>query len=108
MLNKYIRSSIIVTLQVILPVVLLLLSAPFFLKFSNEFNQVQVFFRNHQIGFLIAHSIFYLILFWIWPKLIKLYCSKHEVSAELIQLAMQAKWYLLGIMAFFEMLAWWR
>ena len=110
MLTKYIRSTIIVTIQVILPVVLLLLIAPQLLQFSHELNQASNFFLMHKIGFLLTHIIFYLALFWLWPRIIYFYIrrSTNEITPVQIQSALKAKWYLLSAMAFFEFLVWWR
>jgi len=110
MLKKYLRSTIIVTIQVILPVGLLLLLAPQLLQFNKGFAQASHFFVLHKLGFLFGHIIFYLALLWLWPKIIHLYINRknHEVTPELIELALKARWYLLLAMAFFELMVWWR
>ena len=110
MLNKYIRLTIIVMIQIILPVMTILLLAPQLLKFNNELNQASHFLLTHRAGFLITHIIFYLALFWLWPKIIYSYVKRtnHETSPEQIQSALKAKWYLLSAMAFFELMVWWR
>ncbi len=110
MLNKYIRSTIIVMIQVILPVVLLLLLAPQLLQFNHEFNQASHFFLTYKIGFLVTHITFYLALFGLWPRVISFYVqrSNTEIPTEHIQSALKAKWYLLVAMVFFELLVWWR
>jgi hypothetical protein len=110
MLKKYIRPTIIVMIQVILPVVLLLLLAPQLVQFNYEFNLVQHFFISHQIGFLIAHCSFYLVLYWLWPRIISSYIKRtnNEITTEQIKSALNARWYLLAAMASFELLAWWR
>ncbi|HAU3626743.1 TPA: hypothetical protein F7136_04720 [Legionella pneumophila] len=110
MLKKYIRSTIIVMIQVILPVLLLLMIAPQLLQFSHEFNQASNFFITHKIGFLIIHIIFYLALFGLWRRIIYFYVKRSniEITAEQVQTALKAKWYLLVAMAFFELMVWWK
>lgn len=110
MLKKYLRSTIIVTIQVILPVGLLLLLAPQLLQFNQGFAQASHFFVLHKLGFLVSHIIFYLAFFWLWPKIIHFYIKSqtHEVTTEQMELAFKAKWYLLLAMAFFELMVWWR
>lgn len=110
MLNKYLRSTIIVTVQAILPVVLLLLLAPVLLQFNNEFNQANHFLLIHKTGFLIGHLLLYIVLIYTWPIIINWYIKRHthEINSEQIQSALRIKWYLLGAMAFFELLFWWR
>lgn len=110
MLKKYICSTIIVMTQTILPVMLLLVLAPKLLQFNHEFNAASCFFLIHKTGFLITHIIFYLVFFWLWPKIIYFYIgfNKSEISTEQVQFALKAKWYLLSAMIFFELLVWWR
>jgi len=110
MLKKYIRSTIIVLIQVIVPVVLLLILAPQLLQFHDGFNQAQHFFLIHKTGFLITHILLYLTLLWLWPRIIYSYIKRvHiEIVPEQIQAALKAKWYLLAAMAFFELMFWWK
>jgi hypothetical protein len=110
MLNKYLRSTIIVTVQAVLPVVLLLLLAPVLLQFNNEFNQVNHFLLIHKTGFLLTHLILYIALIYVWPLIINWYIKRHayEINSEQVQSALNIKWYLLGAMVFFELLVWWR
>lgn len=110
MLNKTIRSTIIVTIQFILPAILLLILAPNLLNHTHQLHHARDFFNKNQIHFLMAHCSFYLALFWIWPRLIKLITTRlnSEPDAEQIKTAISARWYLITIMAFFELLAWWK
>lgn len=110
MLSKYVRSTIIVLIQVILPVGLVLILAPHLLQSQNGFNQAQHFFIIHKIGFLITHISLYIALFWLWPRIIYIYIKQinNESTPEQIQSALKAKWYLLITMAFFELMVWWR
>ena len=110
MFNKYIRTPIIVATKYILPVLLLLLLAPQLLKFSPQLTQANHFFYTYQALFLAAHSLFYMILYWLWPHLIShlMTRSVYEPSPEKIQIALNAKWYLIASFVFLEALVWWR
>ena len=110
MLNKTIRSTIIVTIQFIVPAVLLLIFVPQLLNHTYQLSQARAFFSTHQLHFLLAHIGFYLALFWIWPLLIKLIITRlnSEPDTTQIKTAITARWYLIAAMAFFELLAWWK
>lgn len=110
MLNKYIRSTIIVLLQSLLPVLFFLWLTPQLLQFSHEFHQAQHFFVVHKVGFLIVHILFYLVLFWLWPLFIDLYIKRcnYDMSTKQIKLALNTRWYLLAAMTIFELLVWWK
>ncbi|AOU64467.1 hypothetical protein [Legionella pneumophila] len=110
MLNKRFYKSIIGISKFILPVVLLLLLAPFLIQFSTELSTMNDFFKTHQIGFLICHTLFYLAFYWAWPKLITGIVNQrqHELDEAQIKLALQAKYYLLAALILFELLVWWR
>ncbi len=110
MLNKTIRSTIIVTIQFIVPAALLLIFVPQFLNHTHQLNQARSFFKTHQLHFLLAHCSFYLALFWLWPLLIKLTITRLNSDPDTAQIktAIQARWYLIAIMAFFELLTWWK
>ncbi|HAT9022102.1 TPA: hypothetical protein JBB12_10485 [Legionella pneumophila subsp. pneumophila] len=110
MLNKRFYKSIIGISKFILPVVLLLLLAPQLMRFSTEFSSMNDFFKTHQIGFLRCHMLFYLVLYWAWPKLITSMVNRrpHELDEVQIKLALQAKYYLIAALIFFELLVWWR
>ncbi|MCE3045372.1 hypothetical protein [Legionella sp. 16cNR16C] len=110
MLNKSIRTAIIAIIKYILPVVLLLMLAPQLIQFSPQLIQANQFFHLHQFSFLLLHSLFFLALYWFWPRVIHalLNRSSHEITQEQINSALNAKWYLLAALIFFEALVWWR
>ncbi len=110
MLNKTIRSIIIVTIQLIVPVSLLMIIAPQIVDHTNQFRHLTEFFNQHQHHFFLAHCSFYLALFLIWPHLIKLTITRlnSEPDAAIIKTAINTRWYLIAAMAFFELLAWWK
>ena len=106
MLNKYVRSTIIVTFQFILPAMLLLILVPQCLNHTHQLSQAKAFFNAHHFQFLLAHSSFYLVLFLLWPLIIKSLTNNPETQQ--IKIALSARWYLIAIMAFFELLVWWK
>ncbi len=110
MLNKTVRSIIIVTIQLIVPVTLLLILAPQIIDHTRQFNHVREFLNKHQLQFLLAHCSFYLALFLIWPHLINLTISRlnSEPDSARIKTATFARWYLIAAMAFFELLTFWK
>ena len=109
MLNKMTRSTIIVTIQCIVPAVLLFIIAPQLLKHTQQLNQAHYFFNNHQLQFLLAHCGFYLTLFAIWPSLIKLITTRLNSPPDesALKVAISARWYLITAMAFLELLTRW-
>lgn len=109
MLNKYVRTTIIAITKYILPVALLLLLAPQLVQFSPQLTKANQFFHLHQVAFLLLHSLFYLALYWIWPRIIHALVdrSPHEITQEQLKSALNAKWYLLAGLVF-EVLVWWR
>ncbi|MCW8443098.1 hypothetical protein OQJ05_03400 [Fluoribacter gormanii] len=110
MLNKWLYKSIIGISKFILPVILLLLLAPQLTRFSTEISSMNNFFKIYQVGFLLCHMLFYLALYWAWPKLITGMINRRqdELDETQIKLALQAKYYLLTALIFFELLIWWR
>ncbi|AMQ28368.1 TPA: hypothetical protein KKX32_000316 [Legionella pneumophila] len=110
MFNKRIHKSIIGISKIILPVGLLLLLTPQMMQFSSELNLVNRFLQAHQMSFLFFHSLFYLALYWCWPKLIIMLVNRchHELDEAQIKLAVQARGYLLTALVFFELMVLWR
>ena len=90
---KYLRSAIIVTIQCIVPAMLLFLIAPQLIHHSGELNQSQIFFKAHQWMLLIAHSLFYLSLFFLWPLIINLTVSRQNNAPDTnqIKIALSAR-----------------
>lgn len=110
MLNKYVRTTIIAITKYILPVVLLLLLAPQLVQFSPQLTKTNQFFHLHQAAFLLVHSLFYLALYWLWPRIIHTLVNRspHDITQEQLNSVLNAKWYLLAALVFFEVLVWWR
>lgn len=107
--NKYLRSTIIITAQCIVPAMLLFIITPALMNHSEQFNQAQTFCRVHQMILLMVHGLFYLSLFLLWPHFIHLIVSRqhHQPGANQINIARSARWYLLAAMIFFELLMLW-
>lgn len=107
--NKYLRTTIIVTAQCIVPAILLFIIAPALMNHSGQFNQAQTFFKVHQTILLTVHGLFYLSLCLLWPRFINLVVSRqhHQTDAHQINIALSARWYLLAAMVFFELLMFW-
>ncbi len=106
MLNKTIRSTIIVTFQTLVPAILLFFIAPQVLKQANLLNQAEYFLNNYRLQFLIIHAGFYLVLFWCWPIVITL--MNNTTDQNTLKTATSARWYLITAMAFFELLINWK
>lgn len=106
MLNKYLRSTIIVTFQFIVPAMLLFIVAPQCLTHAHQLSRAQAFFTTHQFQFLLAHSGFYLALYWLWPLIIR--SINNNPDQKQVKIALSARGYLIAIMAFLELLVWWK
>lgn len=109
MRNKYLRSTIIVTVQCIVPVLLLLVIAPLLINHVAELTQLQKFIEAHRVALLLTHGLFYLSIFYLWPHIIKQIISRQNDCPDTtqIKIATSARWYLLAAIAFFELLVYW-
>ncbi|HAU3625192.1 TPA: hypothetical protein F7146_10295 [Legionella pneumophila] len=103
MIKHYIRSSIIVLIQTILPMIALLAIAPWFINGSLLFRW-QSTFATTQPLFLGLHGVFYLALILLWPRLISRLQNQHQLAPEQLNTALKARWYLLGIFVFIDAL----
>lgn len=103
MIKHYIRSSIIVLIQTLLPIVALLALAPWFIN-GNLFTRWQSTFATIQPLFLGLHGLLYLALILLWPRLISRIQNQHQLSPEQLSTALKARWYLLGIFVFIDAL----
>ncbi|MBA2650293.1 MAG: hypothetical protein H0U75_12025 [Legionella sp.] len=106
MLCKRITKSIIGISKIVLLVALLFLLAPQFLQYSIELNTANHFFQAHQMSFLIFHGLFYLALYWVWPKLITVLVGQNKLNESQIKMILQARVYLLAALVTFELLVW--
>ncbi|HAT9450108.1 TPA: hypothetical protein JBC47_03400 [Legionella pneumophila subsp. pneumophila] len=103
MIKHYIRSSIIVLIQTLLPIVALLALAPWFIN-GNILTRWQSTFATIQPLFLGLHGVFYLALILLWPRLISRLQNQHQLAPEQLNTALKARWYLLGIFVFIDVL----
>ncbi|HAU1838695.1 TPA: hypothetical protein RJX18_000191 [Legionella pneumophila] len=103
MIKHYIRSSIIVLIQTLLPIIALLAIAPWFIN-GNLLTRWQSTFATIQPLFLGLHGLLYLALILLWPKLISLLQNQHQLTPEQLSSALKARWYLLGIFVFIDSL----
>lgn len=103
MKKSLIRSTIIVLIRTILPIIALLIITPCLLNQSARLKYWQVFFNQNNTIFLEAHIVFYIILLGLWPKLVYTLKSA-ETNQQQLHLAMQARWYLVTIFMLIEVL----
>lgn len=107
MIKNYIRSIIIVLTQTLLPILALLITAPWLIR-SNLLEQWQKAVVNIQPWFLVLHGLFYLGLVFLWPQLVIRLQAQNKFSNEQLNLALKARWYLLGIFLFMDTIILWR
>ncbi|KTC66370.1 Uncharacterised protein (plasmid) [Legionella adelaidensis] len=107
MLIKYIRSTIIVITQSILPILGLLICTPLLLE-SNALNTVRHSLVRLNAWFLLFHGLFYFFLVLLWPKVVSRYRAQNHLNAEQIKIALNIRWYLLGIFLLIDSLVLWR
>lgn len=103
MLKNYLRSTIIVLIQGILPIIALIMATPWLINQSTRLKGWQGFFNQNQLFFLIARIVFYILLIGLWPKLISMLKSE-ETNQQQLHIAMQARWYFIAIFMFFEII----
>ncbi|HFL2713413.1 TPA: hypothetical protein ACGWTM_000546 [Legionella pneumophila] len=103
MIKHYIRSTIIVLIQTILLIIALLAIAPWFIN-GNLLTRWQSTFTTLQPLFLGLHGLLYLALVLLWPKLISRLQSQQQLTTEQLNTALKARWYLLGIFVFIDVL----
>lgn len=103
MIKHYIRSSIIVLIQTVLPIIALLAIAPWFIN-SNLLTRWQSTFTIIQPLFLGLHGVLYLGLVLLWPRLISRLQNQHQLTTEQLGTALKARWYLLAIFVFIDAL----
>ncbi|HAT6977306.1 hypothetical protein [Legionella pneumophila] len=103
MIKHYIRSSIIVLIQTILPIIGLLMITPWVIN-TNILTRWQHTFSNIQPLFLGLHGLLYLALILLWPRLISRLQNQHQLSPEQLSTALKVRWYLLGIFVFIDAL----
>lgn len=107
MIKNYIRSSIIVLIKAILPIIALLTLAPWIIN-TNLFAYWRHAFANIQPSFLVLHGLLYLALILLWPKLIARKKIQNQPTPEELNIALKIRWYLLAIFLFIDVLMIWK
>lgn len=110
MLKKYLHTTIIGIFQTILPIMALLLLAPYVLNRTDNLHSLQNFLHNWDTLFLVIHALFYCVLYFAWPTLIHRLCKNKaiELNGFEYKQALSARWYLLSAFILFELLMLWR
>ncbi|RUQ96259.1 hypothetical protein [Legionella septentrionalis] len=103
MIKHYIRSSIIVLIQTVLPIIALLVIVPWFIN-GNLLSRWQSTFATIQPLFLVLHGVLYLALVLLWPRLIARLQNQNQLTTEQLNTALKARWYLLAIFVFIDIL----
>lgn len=105
MIKNYIRSTIIVVVRILLPIMVLLVLAPLFIN-TKVINQLQqpVFHP----WFIALHALFYLTLIFLWPKLLQHLHKQNPINTEQLKTALKVRWYLLTLFLFIDALMLWR
>ncbi|HAT9135666.1 TPA: hypothetical protein ACPYPV_000967 [Legionella pneumophila] len=106
MKKNYIRSTIIVLIQAILPIIALLIITPWLIN-SQALDHLQDHLKANQPWFLIWHGLFYLGLFFIWPILMRKISQQHQLTKGQIKKISQSRWYLIITFILIDMLMLW-
>lgn len=106
MKKSLIRSSIIVLVQTILPIIVLLIITPWLFK-SNTFNHMQDYLKANQAWFFIWHILFYVTLFFSWPILIGKINQQRQLTINQIKKISQSRWYLIATFILIDTLMLW-
>ena len=106
MRNNYLRSTIIVMIQVILPLFVVIILASQLVVHAEILQHTAHFLQAHRWSFFIGHALFYLVFYFLWPVIVNNIMARQQVTIDSrqTQIAISARWYLLAIMAFCEIL----
>ncbi|EHL29738.1 hypothetical protein [Legionella drancourtii] len=106
MLKKFLKPSIIVVIQVILLVIFILCITPFLLKNIDSLNHFRQLIQQFKWPLLLIHGVFYTLLYFLWPLLIKVLSRRQAIppSDEQRRGALNARLYLIGAFIIFECL----
>ncbi|HAT1762255.1 TPA: hypothetical protein I8Y99_000679 [Legionella pneumophila] len=108
MLKNYLRSTIIVLIQAILPIFAILLIIPWLFNHSSSLMQLQHQLTTMKPWFLIFHGVFYLVFILLWPKIIHRFQQQNELNNNQLNVAKNARWYLLATFILIDLLMLWR
>ncbi|VEB35429.1 Uncharacterised protein [Legionella sainthelensi] len=101
MIKNYIRLTIIVLVQILLPIMVLLVLAPLFINTKVINHLQQPVFHP---WFIVLHGLLYLSLILLWPKLVQRLHKQNPINTEQLKTALKARWYLLTIFLFIDTL----
>ncbi|WP_115704661.1 hypothetical protein [Legionella sainthelensi] len=104
MIKNYIRSTIIVLVQILLPIMGLFVLAPLFINTKVINHLQQPVFHP---WFIVLHGLFYLSLILLWPKLVQRFHKQNPINTEQLKTALKTRWYLLAIFLFIDALMLW-
>ena len=106
MLKKYAKYSIIAILQLMGLVILTLLLTPLMLDHLGSIKHGHEFFNHFYWSFFIGHSVFYALLYVLWPHLISFIVNRQPEQPPQKQLskAMHVRYYLIGAFLLIELL----
>ncbi|KTD63270.1 hypothetical protein Lsan_1388 [Legionella santicrucis] len=105
MIKNYIRSTIIVLVQILLPIMALLVLAPLFINTKVINHLQQPVFHP---WFIVLHALFYLTLILLWPKVAQRLHKQNPINSEQLKTALKIRWYLLTLFLFIDALMLWR
>ncbi|MCW8444221.1 hypothetical protein OQJ05_09185 [Fluoribacter gormanii] len=103
--NYIIRSTIIGIFQILLPIVILLVLAPWYINTQVINHLKQPVF---QPWFIVLHTLFYLGLILLWPKLVQHIHKQNPINTEQFKTALKVRWYLLALFLFIDALMLWK
>lgn len=106
MLKKYLSSSIIVLLQLILLGIMIVICAPLLLQNSHLTQHMNIFLTRYKTVFLVGHGLFYLGFYVFWPKIVKLIAVSESETPNEVQInkAIHIRLYLLAIFLSIELI----
>lgn len=105
MIRNYIRSTITVIIQILLPIMVLLVLGPLFINTKVITHLQQPVFDP---WFIVLHGLFYLSFILFWPKLVYRLHKQNPINTEQLKTALKARWYLLATFLFIDALMLWR
>tara|TARA_Y100000588_G_scaffold393727_1_gene510868 strand:+ start:1460 stop:1792 length:333 start_codon:yes stop_codon:yes gene_type:complete len=103
MKKNYLRSTIIVTAQTVLPTLALLIIGPWLVRQGSVLTSWHAYLSKIKYTLLLMHGLFYFTLILIWPRLVTA-LKTQETTPRQIQLATQARWYLLCIFLLIDLI----
>lgn len=107
MLRTHTKQFIIVLFQLTGIAIMTLVIAILMLKHTSSLNNWRDFFARFHSAFFIIHSMFYIVIYCLWPYLISAiaYRQSEPPTHKQINKAMHARYYLIGTFLIFELLS---